>query len=183
MRIRVHCCLVAVVLLLGIPAVATGLAIGLCLPLRGVLPVGALVACTVLLWFLAAGGLIVLIGMGLRRLERRRREQFWARPELSDEAFAALFPADGQPVAAAVRDLLGQRIAQDRATRRLLPDDHVLDLDITLDELSWAEFLFAVQQEWTIPLSGDHHLWQQTTLAGVVAAVARARADANLGGG
>ena len=181
MRIRLHCCLAAVVFLVGIPAAATGLAIGLCLPLRGVLPPGALVACTVLLWFLAAAGLVVLIGIGLRRLERRRREQFWTRPELSGEAFAALVPADGQPVAAAVRDLLGARIAEDRATRHLLPGDHVLDLDITFDELSWAEFLFDVQQEWTMRHSDD--LWQQTTLGGVVAAVARARADANLGSG
>jgi hypothetical protein len=37
-----------------------------------------------------------------------------------------------------------------------------------------------VELAWTIPHTDD--LWRQTTLAGVVAAVARARADANLGG-
>jgi hypothetical protein len=133
-------CLVALALALAVIVAGFGASFGVSvlvgLLLRPVLPLGALIPCTLLVFFLALAGFFVLVGVVHGRLLRRRREQFWARPQLSDEAFAALFTGEGQAVAAAVRNLLGERIAQDAATQRLLPGDHVVDLDLPFDELS-----------------------------------------------
>ena len=129
---------------------------------RDVFPLGIAVGLACLFWplcFLALGRLVV---GAFTRAERRWQRQFLARPILSDEEFAHLFPQQNQARVIAFRRDLAQFLQRDDLTYRLLPSDPIspicLRMGANYDQLDWADWVLGMEKRYDVRFSDDWDL-------------------------